>query len=148
MEAANTIIVANRKSVADMRREGGCGYWPIGDDTGFLNAKGFRYVVCLLNDKNSQHHRKPYFFAEIAGEPELSRGSCCDLKSRKTHKGRQLLKLGQCSRIDPENFREWNPLPQSPIYRPLSDLACIEKSGQGIVVSTLQLVDLDALDPA
>jgi hypothetical protein len=73
-------------------------------------------------------------------------GSCCDLESRKTHKGRQLLKLGKRPRINPGNFQAWNPLPPSPIYRPLSDLARIEKSRQGIVASALQLVELDALD--
>jgi hypothetical protein len=66
----DTIIVYNRKTIEQMEREGGCGYWTIGADPNSLHSRGIRYVLCIANSRD-KHHGQLYFVATLADRHEL-----------------------------------------------------------------------------
>ncbi len=45
----NTIVVYNRETIDDMKKEGGCGYWPIDHNPNSLHSRGIEYVLCIRN---------------------------------------------------------------------------------------------------
>jgi hypothetical protein len=61
----DTIVVYNRKSIEQIEKEGGCGYWPIGHDPGSLLSKGIRFVLCIRNRPGEPGHGQPYFVASL-----------------------------------------------------------------------------------
>ena len=99
----DAIIVYNRKSIEDMQREGGCGYWPVGRDPNSLHARGIRCVLCIRNRPGEPGHGRAYLVATLCDRHEL-RPQRTNENGRPVVR-RQLLKLDRWAPITSEN--EW-----------------------------------------
>jgi hypothetical protein len=138
----DTIIVSNYKSIDQMKTEGGCGYWAIGDDVTTLKKRNVRYVLCAFNrslaEENCQpltHNRgEPYFIATLTELPTLHRPGYVD-DSGKRHLGRQLLKLEKYAEIPSGSF-EPRTLREGHTYGNLKEM--------GIELDQLEMRDFDS----
>src|SRR5579863_4937248 len=98
-QGADTIIVSNYKSIDQMRAEGGCGYWAIGDNVNTIAKHKIRHVLCVFNRSRAKKEHQPlthqngerYFIANLNGLPTLHRHNYKDASGY--HRGRQLLRL-------------------------------------------------------
>jgi hypothetical protein len=81
--SGNTIVLFSNLPLNKLTKDGGWGWWPIGNDPQRLNKLGIKYVVSILNKPNDPEHHKPLFVAILDSQkPSLLRRSAGNGKTR------------------------------------------------------------------
>lgn len=72
----DVIVVFTYKTLDQMRKESGCGHWPIGNDPEHLSKRGVEYVICVRNRSGNPEappegdpveHGKPFLVGRLKG---------------------------------------------------------------------------------
>ena len=142
-KGSDTIVVSNFKSIDQMKREGGCGYWAIGDDVTIVKRHNINYVLCCFNRARAKEEHQelthdsgePYFIATLSGLPTLAKHSYVDDTGKK-HRGRQLLKLGRYAAI-PTRSIPFKTLEEGHTYRNIKAM--------GIDLKQLEMTNFESL---